>query len=70
MPHDKNGVLLAKGDKVLIEFTVRDVYPGADMCNVTLERAIEGEQQLTLTCQAAQTEKVGAPEAETVGGNR
>jgi hypothetical protein len=60
MPHDKNGSELKPGDKVTLEMTVRDVYPGADMCNVSLVRAIEGEQQLSLTCQAAQTEKVGS----------
>lgn len=58
MPHDKNGKVLQAGDKVLIEMTVRELYPGADMCNVNLVRNVEGEQQLSLTCQAKQLEKV------------
>ena len=58
MPHDKNGVELQPGDKVLVEMTVREVYPGAEMCNVSLQRTEEDEQQLSLTCQAKQTVKV------------
>lgn len=60
MPHDKNGVLLQPGDRVLVEFTVRDVYPGAETCNVSLVRARDGEQRLDLTCQAKQTERIAA----------
>lgn len=57
MPHDKHGVELVAGDRVLIEMTVEAVYAGAETCNVTLVRRIEGEQQLSMTCQAKQVEK-------------
>ena len=77
MPHDKNGKEWKPGDKVNVEMTVSAVYPGADMCNVSLARSIEGEQSLSLTCQAKQCELVepapaasqgdGATADETVG---
>lgn len=60
MPHDKHGKVLAKGDKVNVEFTVREVYPGANFCGVSLERQVDGEQNLLLLCQASQTAKVDA----------
>lgn len=66
MPHDKNGKLLKPGDKVSVEFTVTAVYPGADMCNISLARSVEGEQSLSLTCQAKQCDLVeAAPEPVT-----
>lgn len=67
MPHDKNGKELKPGDKVSVEMTVTAVYPGADTCNVSLERRIDGEQSLFLTCQAAQTELVEAAPAASQG---
>ena len=65
MPHDKNGTLLQPGDKVTLEMTVQQVYPDADTCNVTLVRHIDGEQQLSLTCQAKQVEKMSVSETDT-----
>jgi hypothetical protein len=67
MPHDKNGKEVKVGDKVLVEMTVEAVYPGADTCNVSLGRRTEGEQQLSLTCQAAQTEIVAVAEPAVQG---
>lgn len=64
MPHDKNGNELKVGDKVNVEFTVTGVYPGAETCNVSLGRSIEGEQGLSLTAQAKQCELVAAAPAE------
>lgn len=58
MPHDKRGVLLQPGDKVRMEFTVKEVHPGAETCNVSLVRLEPEEQQLYLTCQAKQVEKI------------
>ena len=40
MPHDANGKLLQKGDRVKVEFEVVEVYPGADMCNVQLRNVV------------------------------
>ena len=37
--HDKNGVPLKKGDRVLIEAIITDLNPSEDYCNVTLETA-------------------------------
>jgi len=37
MPHDKNGILLAPGDRVTMEFTVKAVHATEDLCNVDLE---------------------------------
>lgn len=34
--HDRNGTPIQKGDKVLIEAVVDEVYAGADYCNVRL----------------------------------
>lgn len=59
MPHDTNGVELKQGDIVTIQMTVRAVYPGAEMCNVTLVRGGADEQALSLTCQARQVTKIG-----------
>lgn len=61
MPHDKHGNALEIGDKVSVEFTVTALYPGAEMCNVTLSRALDGEQSISVTCQTKQTEKVTTP---------
>ena len=36
MPHDARGNELKVGDKVAFEGEVTAIYPGADMCNVTL----------------------------------
>lgn len=34
--HDVNGAEIKKGDRVLVEFEVADLYPGNDACNVSL----------------------------------
>lgn len=67
MPHDKNGVELHRGDKVLVEMTVHEVYPGAETCEVSLRREVEGEQKLWLSCQAKQLEKLHEPETVSDG---
>lgn len=58
MPHDKHGKPLTKGDTVTVEFTVREVYPASNFCGISLERQVDGEQNLILLCQANQTAKV------------
>lgn len=58
MPHDKNGEELKPGDRVTVEMTVTGVYPGAETCNTQLQRNEDGEQFLSLTCQAKQVTKV------------
>jgi hypothetical protein len=58
MPHDKFGQELKPGDTVTLEMTVKEVYPGADFCNVSLVREMTNEQQLHLTCQAKQVTKL------------
>lgn len=35
--HDRNGQLLAKGDKVIVEAVITDLSATEDYCNVTLE---------------------------------
>lgn len=64
MPHDKNGQVLQAGDEVLVRMRVREVYPGADFCGVSLE-SVDGEQQFSLTCQAKQCTKDAPPERAT-----
>lgn len=41
MPHDKNDQEISKGDRVTIEFIVKDVYTSEDHCNLSLE-SVEG----------------------------
>lgn len=38
--HDANGTVLRKGDRVCIPAVIRDLHPGADCCNVTVESSI------------------------------
>jgi hypothetical protein len=35
--HDRNGTPLKKGDKVLIEAVVTELYHNEDFCNVTVQ---------------------------------
>jgi hypothetical protein len=58
MPHDKDGVELKPGDRVAMEFTVRDVFPGAETCNIALVRELPEEQSVHVTCQAKQVKKL------------
>lgn len=37
MPHDKNGTLLNVGDRVTMEFIVKDVFAAEEYCNINLE---------------------------------
>lgn len=37
--HDKNGIALKKGDKVLIEAIITELHSNEDYCNVSLETA-------------------------------
>ncbi len=36
MPHDANGNVINKGDRVMVPCVVTDVQPGAEYCNCTL----------------------------------
>jgi hypothetical protein len=60
MPHDVKGQELKKGDKVVIEGEVDEVYPGADMCNVRVKTKHVRSDGLndTLTTTASLVEKV------------
>jgi len=62
MPHDKNGHLIEKGDEVLIRATVREVWPGADTCQlsvITTEKMLPEHAEGThVTLNACQVEKV------------
>ncbi len=40
MPHDKNGTLVEKGDRVLVEFVVEDVQQSEDYCNLTVKTVL------------------------------
>ena len=65
MPHDANGNLLKKGDRVTVEFEVREVWESAD-CNVTLDaidpatnaKGQSGAMQHCMTGSAKLTAKV------------
>ena len=35
--HDKNGKPLVKGDKVTVQFVIRECSPDHDFCNCTLD---------------------------------
>lgn len=37
MPHDRNGQLLAVGDRVTVEYEVVSITPGEEYCNVGLK---------------------------------
>ena len=61
MPHDKNGQLLELGDEVLIRATVKQIWPGADTCNMqveTTEKMLPShETGSSITLNANQVEK-------------
>ena len=60
MPHDKNGQLLAVGDKVTIEAVVTSVQTGEEYCNVgveTIEPMFPGEHKTGITLNAKQVIK-------------
>lgn len=40
MPHDKNGNLVEKGDRVLIEYEVESVQAAEDYCNMNIRPVI------------------------------
>jgi hypothetical protein len=55
VPHDRNGQLVAAGDEVVLNFKVRDVYPGETACNVTLvgiDYAGVGESVPCVSCNS------------------
>lgn len=60
MPHDAKGQELKEGDEVVLRGKVKAVYPGATMCNVTIETLQAREDGLhdTLTTTASLVEKV------------
>lgn len=35
--HDRNGNQLKKGDRVMVEAVITELYPTADFCNVTVK---------------------------------
>lgn len=58
MPHDKNGTLLQVGDRVTVQFEVKELHMAEDYCNCTLK--IPGEHgphnvTSTLVVNAKQT---------------
>lgn len=75
MPHDRNGLLLQVGDRVLVEATVKSIVMQEDYCNVTLETACPMPPYTvptTLTLNAKQVAKMitgvgpaAAPEGES-----
>lgn len=54
MPHDKNGTLLQKGDRVTMELEVQSISPGETACNVSLQAVErpEGEYAPSVTCNS------------------
>jgi len=60
VPHDKNGVLLAVGDRVVVEFEVKEIYVGEEYCNVSLVvPGAHGPHNVvsSIVCNAKQVEK-------------
>lgn len=46
MPHDRNGNIIKKGDRVLLEAVVEEVYEGEEYCNAQFRiGAPEGSMQ-------------------------
>lgn len=61
MPHDKKGNPLRTGDVVAVRFTVRDVFPSEDYCNLNLETVepmYPGEHRIALTLNTRQVERI------------
>lgn len=60
MPHDTKGRELQVGDKVILEGEITAVYPGADMCNVTIttKHARKDGHHDSLTTTAELVQKV------------
>lgn len=67
MPHDCFGNELKAGDRVYMEFRVKEVFPGQDACNVNLVAIdFKGRSEVylpTISCNASLTTTV--PEAPT-----
>lgn len=60
MPHDKNGVLLQVGDRVIIPAVVKSITMSEEFCNVTLETAepmFPSDRHDTVTLNAKQVVK-------------
>lgn len=62
MPHDKHGKVIEVGDEVVIRAKVKQVWPGAETCNLQVETT---EKMLpahdtgsSITLNANQVEKV------------
>lgn len=61
MPHDVDGREIKAGDRVTIECVVREVQPGEDYCNATLDTVIPmlpSKSPYCLTVNAGQVRKV------------
>lgn len=41
MPHDANGSLLQKGDKVVAKFVIDEISQNENECNITLKSIVE-----------------------------
>ena len=53
MPHDKKGNEVQQGDRVVLYGTVKEVYPGADACNVEVQAdPVEGEFAPVVVCNS------------------
>lgn len=60
MPHDKNGVLLQVGDRVIIPAVVKSITMSEEFCNVTLETVepmFPSDRHDTVTLNAKQVVK-------------
>jgi hypothetical protein len=63
MPHDKNGEVLAVGDRVTVLCEVKTIYLTEEFCNVTLETVepmFPGDNRCGVTLNAKQVVKVPA----------
>lgn len=73
MPHDKFGVVLHTGDHVLVPCIVKEVQPGDEYCNVTLETENPMPPYTTPTTLVLNTKQVvywdGDDDANAEGAN-
>ncbi len=72
MPHDKNGQVIQAGDEVIVRCKVKEVQPGEEYCNATLE-AVEtmppSGSVSTIVLNTKQCEKVDATPAVSDQGD-
>ena len=58
MPHDKSGQKLEVGDIVTVTYRVKELYEGADTCDVKLE-ALDGKEGFFILCDANSVQRIG-----------